>query len=214
MKTYISYLLGLLLIMSFSFCGCEEQVQDWYGVKSMEVSVNLGDSLQSHFPDAMSIEWENRGNYVVASFRSDGFETEAWFTADAVWCMTKAAIPYKVLPELVKAHVDENTSRLTEAYRVERPYFCVQYYLEFVQAKMLCLESGQQILSDVEIPDAYPIELPQPILNTLSTVYPDFLIVFTEEEDDIWTIQILDADRFLQEVIINSKGEIIEEPTV
>ena len=62
------------------------------------VPAELKTAFTSKYPTVSNEKWETKGNYYVADFRHQNYETSAWFTPDGTWQMTETDIPYQALP--------------------------------------------------------------------------------------------------------------------
>lgn len=50
---------------------------------------NVQNAFKKMYPKVAYPDWSKEGNYYVAKFQKDGYETEAWFDAGARWVMTQ-----------------------------------------------------------------------------------------------------------------------------
>lgn len=192
-----AYLYLLFITMLVSGYGCDDLNADWYGKNSYSVPASVGDALRSRYPNAKYIEWEMKYGYYVASFRSDGFEMDAWFDQSATWRMSSTEITYKLLPQGIQATISAegySTNNVEDIHKVERPYFCIHYHIELSQTEMICLDSGQKIRHSNDIPDPRPIEIPESIMQTLGIAYTDMRVIEAEQVGNIWEISYYDAD--------------------
>lgn len=49
--------------------------------------VNVQNALKKMYPAANDIAWSQDGNYYVADFMMNAFDTRVWFNSDAQWVM-------------------------------------------------------------------------------------------------------------------------------
>lgn len=215
MNKKVIYLLSLISLLCFSY-GCDDQKADWYGKNSYRVPNEVGDALRNRYPDAQYIEWELEDGYYVASFRSDGFEVEAWYDTSATWRMSSTEIVYKLLSEGIQSTIGEKgyyASNVEDIHKIERPYFCVHYYMELSQTEMICIESGQLLAHSNDLPDSRPIEIPENIMQELGIAYTDMRVIEAEQiSENVWKISYYDTNG--TQTITNkltAEGEILKD---
>lgn len=75
--------MSVIAIALPTFYSCDDDDDE---VKS--VPKEFTDAFQSKFPGVKVTEWEKKSGYMVADFRRDGQEMEAWFDNGASWAMT------------------------------------------------------------------------------------------------------------------------------
>lgn len=85
------------LVSLGAMAGCEDDDR-----KSVRVPAAVQGAFGKMFPAASHVEWEDRGGYVVADFRSAGTVMQAWFDAAGKWHMTEEDISYAELPQAVR----------------------------------------------------------------------------------------------------------------
>ena len=88
------------LMLALGVCGAAMQSCD-DDDDNLKVPEKLQSAFSQKYPEA-SPKWKTRGNYYIADFQDQNYESEAWFTFDAVWLMTETDLPYAALPEAVK----------------------------------------------------------------------------------------------------------------
>lgn len=95
-------------------------------------------ALQARYPDALGVEWESRGGYYVAEFTIPGSiettDNKAWFDRTGTWYMTEFDIPYRSLPENVRAALkDSEWGRweIDDVDKIERDGLETLYVVEF-----------------------------------------------------------------------------------
>lgn len=94
MKKFTVLVMGLVSLGAMA--GCEDDDR-----KSVRVPAAVQGAFGKMFPAASHVEWEDRGGYVVADFRSAGTVMQAWFDAAGKWHMTEEDISYAELPQAV-----------------------------------------------------------------------------------------------------------------
>lgn len=95
MKKFTVLVMGLVSLGAMA--GCEDDDR-----KSVRVPAAVQGAFGKMFPAASHVEWEDRGGYVVADFRSAGTVMQAWFDAAGKWHMTEEDISYAELPQAVR----------------------------------------------------------------------------------------------------------------
>ena len=95
MKKFTVLVMGLVSLGAMA--GCEDEDR-----KSVKVPSAVRGTFGAMFPTASHIEWEDKGGYLVADFRSGGTDMQAWFDAAGEWQMTEENISYAQLPRAVR----------------------------------------------------------------------------------------------------------------
>lgn len=67
------------------------------------VPTELKNAFTEKYPSVSNEKWETKGNYYIAEFRQQNYETSAWFTPNGIWQMTETDLPYQALPAAVKS---------------------------------------------------------------------------------------------------------------
>lgn len=49
------------------------------------VPTELKNAFTEKYPSVNNEKWETKGNYYIAEFRQQNYETSAWFTPNGVW---------------------------------------------------------------------------------------------------------------------------------
>lgn len=127
MKLKMYFLVLTLGLLGLSFQSCDD---DDDRIKAPEA---LQWALTQRYPDAQRVEWETEGIYYVAEFIRNGYETEAWFTRDAVWQLTETDLPFTALPAAVRSAFQnsEYANWLVEDVdAIERPGTEVLYVID------------------------------------------------------------------------------------
>ena len=184
--------------------------------EAVRVPNEVGDALRNRYPNAQYIEWELEYGYYVASFRSDGFEVEAWYDTSATWRMSSTEIVYKLLSEGIQSTIGEKgyyANNVEDIHKIERPYFCTHYYIELSQTEMICIESGQLLAHSNDLPDPCPIEVPENIMQELGIAYTEARVIeATQISENVWEILYYDTNG--TQTIINkltAEGELLKE---
>ena len=71
------------LMLALGVCGAAMQSCD-DDDDNLKVPEKLQSAFSQKYPEA-SPKWKTRGNYYIADFQDQNYESEAWFTFDAVW---------------------------------------------------------------------------------------------------------------------------------
>lgn len=82
MKKSLLFMSAIAIVLPM-FYSCDDDDDE---IKS--VPKEFTDAFQAKFPGVKVSEWEKKMGYMVADFRRDGHETEAWFDNGASWAMT------------------------------------------------------------------------------------------------------------------------------
>ena len=94
MKKFMVLVMGLVSLGVMA--GCDDDS------KSVKVPAAVQAAFGEMFPAASHVEWEDKGGYMVADFRSAGMYMQAWFDAAGKWYMTEEDISYAELPRAVR----------------------------------------------------------------------------------------------------------------
>lgn len=94
MKKFMVLVMGLVSLGAMA--GCDDDS------KSVKVPAAVQAAFGEMFPAASHVEWEDKGGYMVADFRSAGTVMQAWFDAAGKWYMTEEDISYAELPRAVR----------------------------------------------------------------------------------------------------------------
>lgn len=94
MKKFMVLVMGLVSLGAMA--GCDDDS------KSVKVPAAVQAAFGEMFPAASHVEWEDKGGYMVADFRSAGMYMQAWFDAAGKWYMTEEDISYAELPRAVR----------------------------------------------------------------------------------------------------------------
>lgn len=94
MKKFMVLVMGLVSLGVMA--GCDDDS------KSVKVPAAVQAAFGEMFPAASHVEWEDKGGYMVADFRSAGTVMQAWFDAAGKWYMTEEDISYAELPRAVR----------------------------------------------------------------------------------------------------------------
>lgn len=81
MKKFMVLVMGLVSLGVMA--GCDDDS------KSVKVPAAVQAAFGEMFPAASHVEWEDKGGYMVADFRSAGTVMQAWFDAAGKWYMTE-----------------------------------------------------------------------------------------------------------------------------
>ncbi len=115
-----------LYVCSLALCGAMALQSCSDDNNPTNVSEAIQSALQAKYPSVTGEEWEQKSGYYVAEFRTNGMETDAWFTTAGVWCMTETDLgrDKSALPSEVKVAFegsDYKTWTVEDIDKYERP---------------------------------------------------------------------------------------------
>lgn len=144
MKTKVFFSLMIAVVCLFAACDDDDD--------KLNVPESFKTAFSTRYPDVTRVNWEREGQFYVADFWRQEYNTEAeaWFNKDAVWKMTVTDLHYNGLPEAVRQGFQESnysTWRVDDSDIVERSTSedALLYVLE--------VESGRQEYDLVFAPD-------------------------------------------------------------
>lgn len=180
-----------------------------------KVSPQVQQAFSEMFPSATRVEWERRGSYLVADFRYDGCDADAWFDASGVWHMTETEILYPMLPAAVQSAFEAGEYaawKIEDVEKIERRGMETLYVIEAERGDAeydLCYSEDGVLLravpdsgGDRYHDDLLPQQLPQAVVSFIAAKYPHARIVEAEQErHPLYTleVEIIDGGR-LREV--------------
>lgn len=97
-KNIFGWLLAACCVVTFWSCEKEDDLP------ASKVPADVKTAFDAKFPATRGVEWEKKSGYYVAEFRENGVSIEAWYDANAVWCMTETDLrtDLTALPGLVQ----------------------------------------------------------------------------------------------------------------
>lgn len=187
MKKFMVLVMGLVSLGAMA--GCDDDS------KSVKVPAAVQAAFGEMFPAASHVEWEDKGGYMVADFRSAGTVMQAWFDAAGKWYMTEEDISYAELPRAVRTayeagdyaawHVDDvdkllrngqETVYVLEVERAEQ-----EFDLYYSEDGVLLREVPDRDGND-DHGDMLPQELSKAISDFIARKYPGARIIDAERE--------------------------------
>ena len=186
MKKFMVLVMGLVSLGAMA--GCDDDS------KSVKVPAAVQAAFGEMFPAASHVEWEDKGGYMVADFRSAGMYMQAWFDAAGKWYMTEEDISYAELPRAVRTayeagdyaawHVDDvdkllrngqETVYVLEVERAEQ-----EFDLYYSEDGVLLREVPDRDGND-DHGDMLPQELSKAISDFIARKYPGARIVDADD---------------------------------
>ena len=159
------------LMLALGVCGAAMQSCD-DDDDNLKVPEKLQSAFSQKYPEA-SPKWKTRGNYYIADFQDQNYESEAWFTFDAVWLMTETDLPYAALPEAVKnafQNSEYRSWRPDDVDMIERESMEPVYVLEVQQINRAAMKlMNIQRESDVMGEPIVRILDPKPFMDVQRT---------------------------------------------
>ena len=200
MKKFMVLVMGLVSLGAMA--GCDDDS------KSVKVPAAVQAAFGEMFPAASHVEWEDKGGYMVADFRSAGMYMQAWFDAAGKWYMTEEDISYAELPRAVRTayeagdyaawHVDDvdkllrngqETVYVLEVERAEQ-----EFDLYYSEDGVLLREVPDRDGND-DHGDMLPQELSKAISDFIARKYPGARIVDAEREKGNTEVDIIFAGK-------------------
>ena len=201
-------------MLALGICGAVMQSCD-DDDDNLNVPEELRSAFSQKYPEA-SPKWKTRSNYYIADFQDQNYESEAWFTSDAVWLMTETDLPHASLPEAVKnafKNSEYGQWSLDDVDMLVREGMEPVYVLEVEQGprEMDLYYNAEGILikvvedSEDDSEDYLPIELPEGVKNFLQEKYAESKIVETDREHGRLEVDIIHHG-VVKEVVFDDSG--------
>ncbi|WP_455629107.1 PepSY-like domain-containing protein [Parabacteroides chinchillae] len=189
------------------------------------VSETTQTAFTTQYPSAKSVGWEKRNTYLVADFKQDNKDTEAWYDNNGVWYMTETDIPFDALPSAVKTSFQQSEYKnwkVDDVDMIERKDMETVYVIEVeegnTETDLYYSPDGILIkaVADVDTDDDYEDFIPaQPAGNVeeyIKTTYPDARIIEIEKEKDMTEVDILDG-KVKRELLFKADGSWVQTKT-
>lgn len=164
MKKFMVLVMGLVSLGVMA--GCDDDS------KSVKVPAAVQAAFGEMFPAASHVEWEDKGGYMVADFRSAGTVMQAWFDAAGKWHMTTV---YVIEVEHAKQEFD-------------------LYYSE----DGVLLREAADTDGNGDHGDMLPQELPKAVSDFIARKYPGARIIDAEREKGNTEVDIIFAGKALE----------------
>ena len=201
MKKFTVLVMGLVSLGAMA--GCEDDDR-----KSVRVPAAVQGAFGKMFPAASHVEWEDRGGYVVADFRSAGTVMQAWFDAAGKWHMTEEDISYAELPQAVRTayeagdyaawHVDDvdklQRNGQETVYVIEVEHAKQEFDLYYSEDGVLLREAADTD-GNGDHGDMLPQELPKAVSDFIARKYPGARIIDAEREKGNTEVDIIFAGK-------------------
>ncbi|WP_320889167.1 PepSY-like domain-containing protein [Bacteroides sp.] len=181
------------------------------------VPAELKNAFTAKYPTVSNEKWETKGNYYVADFRHQNYETSAWFTSDGTWQMTETDIPYQALPSAVKSAFESSEYakwKIDDVDMLERLDMETVYVIEVESGKQEfdLYYSAEGILiksvadTDNDSGNYLPAEVPAAIENFIKEKYPNARLAEIEVEHGMTEVDII-HNNISKEVVFNSSNQ-------
>lgn len=183
------------------------------------VPTELKNAFTEKYPSVNNEKWETKGNYYIAEFRQQNYETSAWFTPNGIWQMTETDLPYQALPAAVKSAFESSEYakwKVDDVDMLERPDMEKVYVIEVESGKqefdLYYSEEGILVKSvadtDNDSENYLPTEIPAAIETFIKKQYPNARLVEIEVEHGMTEVDIIDGN-ISKEIVFNSSNEWI-----
>lgn len=183
------------------------------------VPTELKNAFTEKYPSVSNEKWETKGNYYIAEFRQQNYETSAWFTPNGIWQMTETDLPYQALPAAVKSAFESSEYakwKVDDVDMLERPDMEKVYVIEVESGKqefdLYYSEEGILVKSvadtDNDSENYLPAEIPAAIETFIKKQYPNARLVEIEVEHGMTEVDIIDGN-ISKEIVFNSSNEWI-----
>lgn len=131
MKKPTFTMLVAMCIALLTFASCGDDDDDIYNdvVKT---------DFASRYPGATDIEWDKKGDYMVADCTINGKDTDVWYSLSGVWKMTETELLITDVPEAVTsalAKTEYANWKIDDRDRLEYPDKVTVYIIEVEQGE-------------------------------------------------------------------------------
>lgn len=196
-------------MMMLAIVSCDKDHDD---LKNIPQPVKT--SFKAKYPNANRVEWEQKGEYVVADFNDNHRDAEAWFDAQGNWYMTESDIRKSDLPAAVLDAFNKSTYaqwKIDDLDLFERKDLESIYVIEVekgeIDVKLFYTANGTLTKELVDVEDDEPILPKPPVGNDVKAAveerYPAAKIIEIEREHNTIEVNIIHENR-VKEVIFNS----------
>lgn len=194
MKTKL-FILAALLCGAFAFTSCDSDDNEKF---MPEEAVAKAFSMK--YPEAKNASWESKAGYAKAGFYLGDYEAEAWFNAQGVWVMTETDIPYRALPQAVKASFETSEYanwKVDDVDMIERFDRATIYIIEVengdTEIDLYFTEDGVLIKEVIDVDnddERLPFIIPDALKSFIQDLYPGAVILEVETERDGTEVEI------------------------
>ena len=160
--------------------GCDDDEDN-----SPKVPSAVKTTFEQMYPNATNVRWRGIKDYIVAEFRDNGAETDAWFGESGKWYMSEIDVTYESLPTDVKTAFqasDFASWSVDDVEKLLRNEMATLYVLEVEKGSedynLFYSENGVLVKSELDRYDSdyhydvIPQEMPVAISDFIKLKYP------------------------------------------
>lgn len=203
--------LGLL------FTGCNDDDDP------ISIDPAIENAFKNQYPQAKRVEWERKAGYYVAEFHQGNAETQAWYSAQAVWYMTETDMTFAELPAEIRTAFAASIYkdwRVDDVDKLQRKDLETVYVIEVEKGREEydLYYSADGVLIKAVPDDGHdssgylPGAKPAQIDDYIKTHYPTARIVEVETERDRIEVDIVDG-KVARELTFTLAGEWTQTKT-
>lgn len=142
-------------------------------------------TFEQMFPDATDVRWRGIREYIVAEFRDNGAQTDAWFGKSGKWYMSEIDVTYESLPAEVRTAFEAGDyaswsiddvekllrSDMATLYVLEVEKGSEEYNLFYAENGVLVKSAPDRYGSDFHY-DVIPQQMPAAVADFIKLKYP------------------------------------------
>lgn len=125
---------AMMFVVALTLGACSDDD----GPNNIKVPEAVLQALNSKYPSATHVEWEQKGSYLVADCQVAGQEKDVWFDNQAQWRLTETELFWDNLPEAVQTAFKGSEYaawKIEEIVSLEYPEAPVRWVIEVEKGK-------------------------------------------------------------------------------
>lgn len=202
-KVIIFMLFGIVgLLMT----GCNNK-------KQYRPDARIISAMNTKYPKATKIEWEQKHDYQVAEYYENGVESKAWFDKDGKWMMTESNLKYSGLPVAIRNTFEKSMYsgwKKDDIDKIERygmqPVYVIEVEKEGQDVDLYFAANGMLVKTvngkDMGHDNDY-MPLAPAIRDNVMRKYPDASVIETAKKGGKKYVDIMDNGRVKELVFDN-----------
>lgn len=201
-------ILGLILGLSFIACSDDDD--------NFKPDEAVTRAFEEKYPGITPWGWERKNGYVVAEFKENNVEKEAWFDAAGKWLMTESDIRFEDLPQAVITAFGAGEYaqwKIDDVDQLEREGMATVYVIEVENGKLefdlYYAEDGTLVKAVEDTGDSEHLPatgLPQAMKEYIENHYAGATIIEYETENGVTEVDIYHQNKY-KEVKFDRQGQ-------
>ncbi len=194
MKINVYLLIGLCFALgTLNSCNSKKQYRP---------DTQVVTALNSQYPEARKIEWEQKRGYEIAEFYINGNKTKAWYDSRGKWFMTEQHLKYNALPAAIRKTFEKSIYanwKKEDIDKIERTGMAAVYVIEVekggADTALYFTANGQLVKVVNEAQKNYDSNywpLQSEINSRIKSRYPDATVIETSHKNGKIYVDIMD----------------------